>query len=348
MWRRADMKVLGGLCVTLAVGMVPLATYGAQRALGWWGTDDPGSYGDFYRWIRGGFFAMEVTTLAASVFALSRVRFSFLVVIPSVALWFMSMDIADLLFGSADRATVGWVSVVFGVLMLGTGAALRQRARADLSFWLDTFALVSLQGGLLAQSSDLVVTKLVFVAVQIGILHLSRIWQRAWPLLIGAVGLLALLGSRLIEESGAVLIGFGGGAMLFGYGFLVRRTGASPTATLAFLFAALFSLALPYGALHDDALGLVVYGAACALFVALAVIARSRVLVIGGGLGIATLLGELAFDVFKDSMVFPIVLASIGIGVMLLGVLVQKQRARIEEFLDTRSPTFVKVLRVPR
>lgn len=347
LWRRADLKVLGGLCVTLAVGMVPLATFGVQKALGWWGTDDPGNYGDFYRWIRGGWFLMEVTTTVAAVLALARVRFSFLVVIPSVALWFMSMDLAELAIKDPSQAQRGWVSVAFGVLMLAIGFALRARARGDLAFWLDTFALLAFQGGLLAQSSDSVVTKIGFVVIQIGVLQLSRVWQRAWPLVVGAVGLFALLGDRIAHNDGAVVLGLVAGTLLFGYGFWVRRQGRSPTATLTFMFVPLFALALTWRSLHDDMLGRSAFCVVAIVLVALAVIARSRLLVAGGGLGLASVIGELAFDVFKDSMVFPLVLASIGIGVMLLGVLLQKHRARIDAALDARMPDAFRGLRVP-
>lgn len=48
LWRSADLRVPGGLLVTMAVCITPLAVYGLQRWLGIWGFDDPGEYKLFY------------------------------------------------------------------------------------------------------------------------------------------------------------------------------------------------------------------------------------------------------------------------------------------------------------
>jgi hypothetical protein len=54
-----------------------------------------------------------------------------------------------------------------------------------------------------------------------------------------------------------------------------------------------------------------------------------RVFAVFGGLGAAGYLGHLAYDVFKDSMMFPFVLTIIGLGVIYLGIVWQRHEEEI-------------------
>src|ERR671917_2033492 len=60
LWRVRGLKVPGGLLVTAAVCMTPLAVYGFERMTGLWLQGVPGDYRDFYDYIKGGWFPMEV------------------------------------------------------------------------------------------------------------------------------------------------------------------------------------------------------------------------------------------------------------------------------------------------
>src|SRR5216683_7281858 len=93
----------GGLLVTMAVCMTPLAVYGLERMTGLWPGADPGEYRGFLPWIRGGWFAMEAATVLAGLIALRKVRFPFLVA-----------PIAFVLYYQRHRAAIelrieGWV-----------------------------------------------------------------------------------------------------------------------------------------------------------------------------------------------------------------------------------------------
>src|SRR3954468_14372752 len=60
LWYRKDLRVPGGLLVAIAVSMAPLAVYGVQAELGWWGKfGNPGTVHDFYIWIKGSWIFME-------------------------------------------------------------------------------------------------------------------------------------------------------------------------------------------------------------------------------------------------------------------------------------------------
>jgi hypothetical protein len=69
-----------------------------------------------------------------------------------------------------------------------------------------------------------------------------------------------------------------------------------------------------------------------------------RVFVVFGGLGAAGYLGHLAYDVFKDSLLFPFALTFIGLGVIYLGILWQRHEARLSAQLRGLLPADLREL----
>lgn len=69
-----------------------------------------------------------------------------------------------------------------------------------------------------------------------------------------------------------------------------------------------------------------------------------RVFVVFGGLGATVYLGHLAYDVFKDSMIFPFVLTVIGLEVIYLGIIWQRHEAVISSKLRRLLPLPVREL----
>ncbi|MDF9754701.1 hypothetical protein ACVWY1_005189 [Pseudomonas sp. TE6288] len=70
----------------------------------------------------------------------------------------------------------------------------------------------------------------------------------------------------------------------------------------------------------------------------LAVLLRRPVFMVFGAMGVAVYLGHLSHEVFADSLLFPVVLSLIGLGVIALGVLYQKRREAMSEQLRARLP----------
>lgn len=69
-----------------------------------------------------------------------------------------------------------------------------------------------------------------------------------------------------------------------------------------------------------------------------------RVFAIFGGVGVALYLGHLSYNVFKDSMLFPVALTAIGLSVIAVGVLWQRREARIGVWLRSFLPVPVRRL----
>jgi hypothetical protein len=74
----------------------------------------------------------------------------------------------------------------------------------------------------------------------------------------------------------------------------------------------------------------------------LSVLLDRRVFMVFGALGIFYYLAHLAYQVFKDSLLFPFALSAVGVAIIVLGILYQKNRQRIEAVLLGGMPAAVR------
>jgi hypothetical protein len=70
-----------------------------------------------------------------------------------------------------------------------------------------------------------------------------------------------------------------------------------------------------------------------------------RVYAVFGALGIATYLGHLAYDVFKDAIIFSFALSAIGLMIIALGLYLHRNREAIDHFIDSNMPRPIRALR---
>jgi hypothetical protein len=195
LWQKDDLKTPGGLLITMAVGMTPIGIYGLERLLGWWPESDPGVYQGFHTWIKGGWFAMEIATIAAGALALRFFRFPFLTATTAFTLWYMSMDLAPLLYGPHpsfnDRA---WLSADFGLAVLLVGYLIDRRTQEDFAFWLYLFGLLAFWGGLSSMQSDSELRKVIYLLINLGLMFVSIILNRRVFIVFGSLGVMGYLG----------------------------------------------------------------------------------------------------------------------------------------------------------
>jgi len=167
LWVRQGLRVPGGLLFTLAVWMTPLGIYGFERMTGMWPQQDPGAYRNYYEWVKGGWFFMEVGTILAGLGALRFVRFPFLTFPVAFALWFMSMDLTPLIYGRSDFTWNQrlWVSLWFGLAFLAVSFLVDRRTRDDYAFWGYLFGTLAFWGGLSLMESQSEVSKLLYCLI---------------------------------------------------------------------------------------------------------------------------------------------------------------------------------------
>ncbi len=208
LWHRRNLRIPGGLLVTVAVTMAPLATYGIQDALGWgiqgdpgwWSQGDPGAYRDFFVWIKGSWLFMDAAAIVAGGVALRFYRFPFLTMPIAVGLWFMSMDLTPWIFGiDWHSGNLAWekreiVSLWFGLGVLAIAWWVDVRSRGDFAFWLHLFGLLSFWGGLSMLDSNSEVSKAIYCLINVGLLALSLFLHRRAYMVFGTLGVAGYLG----------------------------------------------------------------------------------------------------------------------------------------------------------
>lgn len=90
------------------------------------------------------------------------------------------------------------------------------------------------------------------------------------------------------------------------------------------------------------------YGLVNVALVGFALYMDRRVYAVFGALGISSYLGYLAYDVFEDSLMFPFALSLIGLGVIALGLWLNRHYAAISAAFDRNMPIVLARLRPRR
>ncbi len=196
-YHKPETKTVGGLFVTIAVCIVPLIVYGFQLATGWWLVEAPGTYQNFYEWVKGGWFVMEVTTVIACCLALYFYPFPFLTAPLFFTLWFMSMDITPLLYRRTEDPMsfehYRWVSVVFGAVMLIIAFLIDRRSKLDFAFWAYLFGTIAFWTGISMRVDATEFESFLYCLMNVGLMFLAIILQRRVLLVFGAFGVLIYL-----------------------------------------------------------------------------------------------------------------------------------------------------------
>jgi hypothetical protein len=204
---RKHLQIPAGILATLAVVMVPLAIFGAQQALGYWGMDKP--FRHYHQYIDGRWLMMELGTLAVAAVLLWRYRLPFMLMPVSVTLWYMSMDLGPLLVGSdwQDWDIRKLISLHFGILFVGLAfwVDLRSRhAQRDYAFWLYLFGVITFWGGLSLMRSGSELGKFLYFVLNVGmILTGAALGRRVFAVFggLGVAGYLGYLSHRVFRDS---------------------------------------------------------------------------------------------------------------------------------------------------
>lgn len=197
LWHKLNLKIPGGLVITAAVGLTPIAVYGFQKLTGLWPQGNPGNYQNYHYWVKGSWFFMEVGTIAAALLALRFFKFPFLTFPMAFSLWYISMDVTPLIFGKTDFT---WderklVSVIFGVVMIAaTYLADLRRKGQDFLFWLYLYGALSFWGGLTMMNSNSELGKFLYCMINLALIGLSVYLRRKIFVVLGGIGVFLYIG----------------------------------------------------------------------------------------------------------------------------------------------------------
>lgn len=201
-------RIPGGLLLTVAVFMVPLFIFSIQHYAGIWGAEAPGSYKNYFQWIKSGWFFMEIGTIITAVIFIYRFRFPFLTFPLAFTLWYLSMDITPMIFG--EQAFSGkelqTVSLFFGLIMLIATYFIDRKTEKDYAFWLYLFGLLAFWGGLSLMGSGSELGKFAYFCINIALVIISVLFKRKVFLVFGAIGAFWYLGYLSMEVFGDSLL----------------------------------------------------------------------------------------------------------------------------------------------
>lgn len=196
LWKTPSLRIPGGLFITMAVCMTPLAIYGLERMTNFWPQDDPGSYANFHPYINASWIFMELGTIIAAFVALRFFPFTFLTAPIAYALWYLSMDVVPLLLGEAWTTWEQrlWISLWCGVIMLLIAYLIDRRTRQDFAFWLYLFGMAAFWGSMSSMDGGSEYRKAIYCVINLGLIVLSVLLQRRVFIVCGALGVMGYLG----------------------------------------------------------------------------------------------------------------------------------------------------------
>jgi len=206
-FEKQGLGIPASIFATLAIALAPLAVFALQHVLGFWA--DAGHaqhYQDYHRWIDWRWILMELSTLLVGVLMLQRFRYPFLVLPIAMTLWYLGMDIVPALIMQSGNE-VNWfsgatwelrkqISLVFGLIML-LGAFfvdLRSRHSKDYAFWLYLFGLLSFWCALSAMGTGALSGKLVYLAINTGLVLIGAVLARRTFAVFGGIGMMMVIG----------------------------------------------------------------------------------------------------------------------------------------------------------
>lgn len=234
--RVRGMPTLGGLAVSVAVLMVPVAIFGIQDASGLWTEPVGGSaaYRDFPAYANSSRLYMELGTTVAATIALRAYSFSFLTLIAAVALWLGAMDLAGWFASDhvADFSLRREVSLWFGlaVVLVAWLVDVSRRGRGNSTFWLHLFGAAALWGGLTLRGPSELLTA-GYCLANIGLVLFAVFVNRRIYAILGAQGIAIYLGHLAYDVfDDAFLFSFALaaiGLMIIGLGLYFHKTRAA-------------------------------------------------------------------------------------------------------------------------
>lgn len=200
-WRKKDLKIPGGLLVTMAVCIVPLAIYGLEDYFQIWPKEHPGVYRDFYSFIKESWIFMELGTIAAGLAALWFFPFPFLTVPIYFAIWFLTMDILPLFIREEEVWRIRyWTSLFYGLLLIVIGFYLDLKKKYDFGFWSYLFGVTIFWASLNALVWDKGEIVLIgFAIINLLMMALAVFLRRNVLMVFGAIGIATYL-SHLAYE----------------------------------------------------------------------------------------------------------------------------------------------------
>lgn len=188
---KQNLKIPASLLITAAVGLVPVFIFGLQKFTGLWPQEVQNNYAYYHMHIKGSWLLMELGTIVAALIALRFYQFTFVTFPLAITLWYMSMDLAPLLFGREDFnfEERKIVSCVFGFCVLvGSYFVDRKFRKTDFAFWTYLYGMLAFWVGLSMMDSNSELSKFIYCLLNLLFIILALYLRRKVFMIFGAIG----------------------------------------------------------------------------------------------------------------------------------------------------------------
>lgn len=190
-------NIPASIIATFVVALTPLAIYGFQKGMGWWGSETF-TYRDYHRWIDGLWIMMEFGTLLIGAIVFYFYRRPFLLLPVAVTLWYMSMDLVPFLLQGLQSTWEfkQFISMYVGIIMvlIAFWIDLRSKSKLDYAFHLYIFGVLAFWIALTSMHSDSELKKLIYCAINVIMIGIGAILSRRVFVVFGAMGIVLYLG----------------------------------------------------------------------------------------------------------------------------------------------------------
>jgi hypothetical protein len=193
-----QLRIPAGIMATFSLVAVPLAIYNFQYWLGFYPHDHM-IYSDYNAYVSWVWVPMELGTLLVGIIMFYFFRFPFLLFPISVTLWYLSMDLYQLLYLTHYDYWQGRsvFSTWFGLIMLVYSFYVdikHNDEKNDYAFWLYLFGVMTFWGGLSSQSSNSQLSHFIYCMINVVMIFVGVFLNRKVFTIFGAIGVLGYLG----------------------------------------------------------------------------------------------------------------------------------------------------------
>jgi len=186
--KKIEDNVAKGVLALYIVGLVPVLIYAIMAYFGIWDIKD---YKNYYRFINMKYLILEISTIIVAFYMLKKFKLPILVLPIAFSLWFMSMDIVDLLFNPITWEDRRIISIVFGFYTLIFAYFIKN---SEYAFWLYIFGVIMFWSGISLSFRSSELSKFIYFLINIGLLFVGIKLKRKVFLVFGTLGVIIYLG----------------------------------------------------------------------------------------------------------------------------------------------------------
>lgn len=193
-WHKKNLRIPGGILLTLAVCMVPLAIYNLEAYFNLWQESHVRDYYTFYDRIEKKWVPIEAITMFIGATLLYFYRFPFLTVPIFFFGWLLSYDIVPFIFEETYSVNLqNWIACIFGLTLIAFGFINDREKNEDFAFWNYLFGTLSFWIVLILLFWVNEFTTFIFCLVNLLMMCFSIFAKRKILLIFGVLGVLIYL-----------------------------------------------------------------------------------------------------------------------------------------------------------